>query len=204
MPKGVYARVQETQGYRDRSYWAKKIKAQAGFVCQRCGRYQPASLLRVRPLSEKLTLDAGEVLCFRCLAEEEFGGDVVLLADFLLWVSDAGVSLTSNLLKQWTREGLLPKPLYGFLPMSLRPKVALLFHNRSLPTESLRELLSRQKVETLIMRNLKTGKTEILTVIEEFPAISLDGHRYYCRRLLNGDILTRSERRKKDERLVQS
>jgi len=193
MPKGVYARKQVTQGYSDTSYLAKKLKTQAGFICQECGRSQPACKLRVSNT---------RVLCLKCLAAEEFGGTVLKVLPFLERARKRGLPLKGTHLRKWAKQGLIPKPKHGFLPTTLFPIVALLYHNRTLAVGTLRKLLESQSVEILTMRNTRTGLVETLTVIEEFPIVDLgDGQTYLCRRLFNGDIITR---RKRHARVVRA
>lgn len=204
MPRGVYVRKQEETGYKDRAYWAWKLKKQAGFVCEVCGRRQPARLLRAESFSEKLTL-RGRVVCLECLAAEHFEEPVLSILAFreLAWRS--GIPLSKLLLRRWVQAELIVKSYLGFFPKSLLTKVALLFHNRFLPYEKLADLLSKQQVRTVILQNLVTGRPEILTIIEEFPGTSMDGRLYLCQRLLSGDILIRSKKKGvEDGRLVQA
>lgn len=203
MPRGVYVRKQEETGYKDRAYWAWKLKKQAGFVCEVCGRRQPARLLRAESSSEKLILQ-GRVICLECLAAEHFGEPVLNITAFQKLAWQSGILLSRPQLQQWVQAGLITGSHLGFLPRSLLTKAALLYHNRSLPSEKLSELLSKQQVRTILLTNLVTGYPEVLTIIEEFPAASMDGRLYLCRRLLSGDILIRSKKKEKDRGLVQA
>jgi len=203
MPRGVYVREQEKTGYKDRAYWAWKLKKQAGFVCEVCGRRQPARLLRAESPSEKLILQ-GKVVCLECLASEHFGEPVLSVTAFQKLAWQSGILLSRPQLQQWVQMGLITGSHLGFLPRSLLTKVALLYHNRLLPHKKLSELLSGQQVRTLLLTNLATGYPEVLTIIEEFPAASMDGRLYLCQRLLNGDILIRSKKKGVEDGLVQA
>lgn len=194
MPKGVYVRQQEEIGYKDKAYWARRLKEQADFVCELCSRQQPARLLRAESDSGKLTLQ-DRVICTECLAARHFNGPVLGTSALLKLARDSGAPVSKSMLRYWTKVGLLTETYLGYLPKSLLPKVALLYYNRSLPCSKLKDLLSRQQVRTLTLQNLITGLPEVLTVIEEFSGIAMDGRIYHCQRLLNGDLFIKSERR---------
>ena len=203
MPRGVYVRKQEETGYKNKAYWSRKMKKRANFACGVCCRRWPASFLRAVSDTGKLVLQ-GRIICLECLAAEHFGGSVLSKAAFRVLAWESGIPFSRPHLRRWAGAGLIPRSHLGFLPRSLLTKIALLHHNRSLPNDKLADLLSNQQVQTMILHNQVTGLPEILTIVEEFPGISMDGRVYLCQRLLNGDLLVRSKRKGVSHGVVQA
>lgn len=190
MPTGIYRRKQETEGYKHRPNWERKLKEEAGYLCSACHRTFSGRELTVVP-EDPDRLIRGTVLCHACDAERLFGEPPIRRPTALREVSKrfGYRHIPDWLIRQWIVEELLPRPYRSYWPLSVIPTIAFLFRFRDLPSTRLREMLAQAEEAQII--DLATGERRTLMVLEEYAGIRLDGHTYHFSRLSNGDLLLR-------------